>query len=319
LERFEASFGTWAVAAQVSVRSVSAGTESRHRIDLMTVRPFISYAREDRAVASQLYRDLRANGAQPWMDAENLLGGEEWEPAVRRAIAESSHFVALVSAQSVNKRGFVQKELRQALEALDTFPPGETFVIPVRVDASEPRHERLARLHWIDLFPEYLDGFRRLLRSLRLEGTTLEPVEYSSHGPLTPNPPHVSAPPVRKDEDGFLTADAVGELVLARVQGRQRLRTAPILLFENSHQRTWLVFTERVIACVLDDTEKSRSYDPLRWYCRHRFALPVEVEPYEKAVGLIHLGTEHPDWLYSLSLHPDALQLKVTIETLLQG
>jgi hypothetical protein len=283
----------------------------------MVVRPFISYAREDRAVALQLYRDLSKVGAEPWIDVEDLLGGQEWKRAITDAISESSHFLALISAKSVSKHGFVQKELRQALDLLDTFPPGDVFVIPVRLDESQPRHERLTELQWVDMFPEYQDGLRKLLRSLRMEVVTAEMAEYSSHGPAHREASRLPSAVVEKDEDGFLTSTSVAELVLGRIQGRQRLRTPPILLFENSYQQTWLVITERVIACVLDDIEKPASYDPLRWHCRHRFALPVETEAYKATAGLIHLGPEHRDWLYSPRLHPDAGRLRAEIEGML--
>jgi hypothetical protein len=72
----------------------------------------------------------------------------------------------LVSHASVQKTGFVQKEMRQALELLEYRPPGDVFVIPVRLDHAEPRHERLRQLHWIDLFRNYAVGMRSLGRSL---------------------------------------------------------------------------------------------------------------------------------------------------------
>jgi hypothetical protein len=168
------------------------------------------------------------------------------------------------------------------------------------------------------MFPEYQDGLRRLLRSLRIEAVTVEIAEYSSHRALHREALRPASTVVEKDEDGFLTSTSVAELVLGRVQGRQRLRQPPILLFENSYQRTWLVITERAIACVLDDIEKPASYDPLRWYSRHRFALPVETEAYKTTAGLIHLGPEHRDWLYSPRLHPDAKRLRAEIEGLLR-
>lgn len=283
----------------------------------MGVRPFISYAREDRETALRLYRDLVKSGARPWLDVEDLLPGQDWQHAITRAISESSHFLALLSVHSVNKQGYVQKELRHALDLLDTFPPGDVFVIPVRLDDSKPRHDRLATLHWLDLFADYDEAFQKLLRSLRIEATTPEPAEYSSHGPTRSHEqPRPSVAPER-DEDGFLTSAAVAQLVLGRIQGRQHLRAAPTLLFENSYQHTWLVITERVIACVLDDVEKPSSYDPFRWHCPHRFALPLEIEPYKKTVGLIHLGPEHRDWLYSTRLHPDSERLRTEIERLL--
>jgi hypothetical protein len=103
------------------------------------------------------------------------------------------------------------------------------------------------------------------------------------------------------------------------VQGNQRPITEPLLLLENSFQRTWLVFTDRVIACVLDDISKNELYDPFRWECRHGHALPVQVERYKNKVGLIHLGPDHTDWLYSIRLHPDPAHLKAEIEFLLGG
>jgi len=291
----------------------------RRTIRSVTVRPFISYAKEDRDMALRLYNDLRVKGARPWIDEHDISGGQKWKPAITRAISESSHFVALLSTCSVNKQGFVQKELRQAIDLLDTFPPDEVFVIPVRLDNSEPRHERLAELQWIDLFPKYGEGFGRLLRSLRLEPTVSEPTEYQRHVSVAPTVRGKVVVTSEKDDEGFLTSDAVAELVLGRVQGRQRLRITPMLIFENSHQHTWLVITERIVACVLDDTEKEASYDPLRWGCRHRFALPVEVEPYKKNVGLLHLGPEHQDWLYSTRLHPDPALLKAQVAALLDA
>jgi hypothetical protein len=282
----------------------------------MDLRPFISYAREDRETAQRLYQDLRASGATPWIDVEDILGGQEWKQEITRAIADSSHFIALLSINSVNKQGYVQKELRQALDLLDTFPPGHVFIIPVRIDESEPRHERLAELHWIDLFPRYDNGFSRLLRSLRSDKLASEPAQHHSLDRHVSQSRLPSSPAFETDGEGFLTSDAVASLVLGRVQGRHRLRDLPLLLFENSYQHTWLVVTEREVACVLDDTEKPPSYDPLRWHCRHRHVWPIETEPNTAATGVIHLGPEHRDWLYSTRLHPNAALLKARIERL---
>lgn len=132
------------------------------------VAPFISYAREDAETAKRLYRDLTLVGAEPWLDSEKLLGGQEWDTTIKDAAKNSTHFIALISQYSVNKQGYVQKELRHALEILDEFPPNHIFVIPVRLDPSSPLHERLRRLHQIDLFPDYHAGLQRILASLKI-------------------------------------------------------------------------------------------------------------------------------------------------------
>ena len=134
----------------------------------MPCRPFISYAKEDGEVAERLHDDLRRLGADPWLDRHALRGGEPWRQAIREALRNSTHVLALISARSVTKTGFVQNELRQALELLDSFPPDKIFIIPVRLDNSIPRHEKLNDLHWIDLFPDYEPGLERIARSLDL-------------------------------------------------------------------------------------------------------------------------------------------------------
>jgi hypothetical protein len=131
-----------------------------------SIAPFISYAHEDRDLAGRLYHDLASAGTNPWLDAEKLLGGQDWQAAIRKAIHEATHFIALISEHSVNKRGFVQKELRHALEVLAEFPPNQIFVIPVRLDSSDSQDEQLRRLHRIDLFPDYRKGLKRLYDSL---------------------------------------------------------------------------------------------------------------------------------------------------------
>jgi hypothetical protein len=299
----------------------------------MEVRPFISYAREDRDIARRLYRDLSKCGSQPWLDIENLLGGQDWQRTISSAIRESSHFLALISHRSVSKRGFVQREVAEALRVLELFPPDEVFVIPVRLDDAQPKHERLAQLQRIDMFPSYDDGLQQLIKSLGLIGDQRSVVEVdTTHSAILQLPsadpadepsdrnvvPVSALRALARDRDGFLTSSSVATLVLERSQGNPSLITAPLLLLKNASQQTWLVFTKRIVACVLDDIRKGELYDPLRWECRHDVALPVTVEPHKPMVGVIHLGSRHQNWLYSTDLHPNPGQLKDRVEQLIQ-
>jgi len=126
------------------------------------VKVFISYAREDCSIAKRLYYELQHAGAKPWLDTEDLLPSQPWKIEVKRAIEECTYFLALLSSHSVSKRGFVQSELKQALEILDEFPESDVFIIPVRVDECSPSHRRLRALHWVDLFPSFEDGLRKI-------------------------------------------------------------------------------------------------------------------------------------------------------------
>ena len=95
---------------------------------------FLSYAREDEACASQLYSELAEAGVNVWFDREALAPGASWKSEIRKAIRRSRYFIALMSSKSVSKKGFVQSELREALEVLDEYPENETYLIPARLD-----------------------------------------------------------------------------------------------------------------------------------------------------------------------------------------
>jgi len=130
---------------------------------------FISYAPEDQAIAKRLYNDLKNAGVELWFDEASLLPGQNWEFEIKRAIKESTFFLALISSKSISKKGFTQKELKVALDMLDEFPESDIFVIPVRIDDCKPINEKLQYLHWVDIFPSYDDGLQKILRVIKPE------------------------------------------------------------------------------------------------------------------------------------------------------
>jgi len=125
---------------------------------------FLSYAREDEKSALQLYHELKDAGIIIWLDKESIQPGAEWKFAIKNAIKKCRFFIALLSTKSVSKKGFVQSELRQAIEILDEFPQNETYLIPVRLDSCEAPHDRLNDFQWVDLFPKWDEGKNKLLR-----------------------------------------------------------------------------------------------------------------------------------------------------------
>lgn len=127
---------------------------------------FISYAKQDFALANKVYNDLHRFGFDAWIDSENLLPGQNWKTEISRAIRNSKFFLALLSQNSVNKMGYVQKELNEAIEILDLIPPGQIYLIPAKLDDCQPNHHRLNDLHWVDLFPSYRKGMNKILRVL---------------------------------------------------------------------------------------------------------------------------------------------------------
>jgi hypothetical protein len=75
--------------------------------------------------------------------------------------------IVCLSETSVNKAGFVQKEIRFALDVADEQPEGRIYIIPLRLKECDVP-ERLKKWHWIDLFRKR--GYERLLGGARNAG-----------------------------------------------------------------------------------------------------------------------------------------------------
>lgn len=92
---------------------------------------FLSYARADARKAKRLYEDLsRKPSLRVWFD-RNLLPGQRWEPAIRKAIRESDYFLAVLSKKAVSNRGFRHTELREALRVAEEFPENSIYRTPL--------------------------------------------------------------------------------------------------------------------------------------------------------------------------------------------
>jgi hypothetical protein len=111
----------------------------------------------------QIFEDLRNQGVNVWADFDSLRPGSKWEIEIKRAIKESRYFLAVLSSNSVSKRGQVQKEMSLALEILDEFSEQGIYIIPIRLDECSPSLEKLKELHWVDMFLSWNDGIDRIL------------------------------------------------------------------------------------------------------------------------------------------------------------
>lgn len=126
---------------------------------------FISYAKEDYNTAIKLYSDLKKYGLNPWIDSEKILPGEKWRSKIIHLIKDSRFFLSLISSTSVSKKGFVQKELNNALNKSDEYPDSESYIIPVRIDPCKIPN-KLEEYHCIDLFPSYEKALLKILESI---------------------------------------------------------------------------------------------------------------------------------------------------------
>ena len=116
---------------------------------------FLSYAHEDIGMARRLYKDLKRYGLDIWFDNESLLPGQDWDFEIEKAIEESKYFIAVLSSKSIDKVGYIQKEVKTALEKLKYYPKNKSYIIPIRLNDCNPLDKEIKALHWIDVFPEH--------------------------------------------------------------------------------------------------------------------------------------------------------------------
>ena len=125
---------------------------------------FLCHSSGDKTVVRQLYRRLENDGIDPWLDEERILPGQEWETEIRKAVRACDMVVVCLSPTSISKEGFIQKEIRYALDVADEKPEGTVFIIPAKLkECNVP--ERLRRWQWVNLFEDR--GYERLLKALK--------------------------------------------------------------------------------------------------------------------------------------------------------
>ncbi|CAO5017957.1 TIR domain-containing protein [Microcystis aeruginosa] len=135
------------------------------------IQIFLAHASEDKPAVLELYNRLKQAGYKPWLDKKDLIPGQIWRDEIPKAIKASQIFLACLSAKSANKQGYIQRELRIALDTLGEMLPGTIFFIPMRLEECEIPDLRLAEvglnlrdIHRLDYWEE--DGFEQLERAI---------------------------------------------------------------------------------------------------------------------------------------------------------
>src|SRR3989337_2238365 len=131
------------------------------------LRVFLCHASQDKPAVRELYKRLVSEKwIDPWLDAESLLPGQDWDSEIYKATRDADAIIICLSKVSVAKEGYVNKEIRRALDIAQEKPEGAIYVIPLRLDDCTPSFEQLKRLHWADYFTP--NAHERLVKSLRL-------------------------------------------------------------------------------------------------------------------------------------------------------
>lgn len=74
---------------------------------------FISYSRQDYAMASEFINTLRAEGLDVWIDVNNISLGEKWEKALHNAIKNANCILVFLSPNATESQ-WIQQEVTLA-------------------------------------------------------------------------------------------------------------------------------------------------------------------------------------------------------------
>ena len=122
---------------------------------------FISYCIKDKDQVEDIYDLLTLFGCNPWMDTRDIPPGGRWEINTKRAIKKSAFFMVCLSKNSVNKRGFLKKEIRYVMGGI---LKEDIYLIPVRLEECDVP-EDLKDFQWVNLYEK--DGYDKLFRAIQ--------------------------------------------------------------------------------------------------------------------------------------------------------
>ena len=147
------------------------------------LKVFLCHASDDKAGVKNLYNLLIQRGCDPWLDSEKLLPGQDWNLEINKALDESDVILLCLSRKSVDKEGYVQKEIRIALDRALEMPEGRIFLIPARLEECELPY-RIRNYQWVDLFSA--DGMVKLMKSLNLRASQVRarPLSLDGSAPI---------------------------------------------------------------------------------------------------------------------------------------
>jgi hypothetical protein len=126
-------------------------------------RIFLIYAKEDLDAARKLTDELKERGFHIWLDVEEIVPGQIWRKAILKALEESRAALVLVS-QNLEKKGFVQEELKVALETLQENEKDVSPVVPVLL-GNAPVPDVLSHIQAVNLSEP--GGIERLEEGLK--------------------------------------------------------------------------------------------------------------------------------------------------------
>jgi serine/threonine protein kinase len=124
---------------------------------------FLCHSSSDKPQVRKLYKRLKSDNFDPWLDEEKLIPGQEWSKEIPKAVKKADVVIVCLSRDSRDKEGYIQKEITYALDTADEKPEGTIFLIPLKLEECEVP-ERISKWQWVNYFEKY--GHKKLISAL---------------------------------------------------------------------------------------------------------------------------------------------------------
>jgi len=117
----------------------------------------------------------------------------------------------------------------------------------------------------------------------------------------------------KKDRD-FHSEKDIKEFIVHSKNYKSELESSTnssaVVIFETSKQKTWLVSTSERLYCILDDTRNEKPN--INWSTpkkalifNNQVILKISSKDKTKMAGLVDIGENHKNWLYTKSIFKD--------------
>jgi len=126
---------------------------------------FLCYAREDVKRVEVVYERLKRANFNPWMDTRNILPGQNWDYEIKQAMKKANFALVFISSLSNEKRGYINKEIKWALDRQSEKLNGDIFLIPVQIESCD-LPENLSNFQAVNL---ELEEFEQIMISLNFQ------------------------------------------------------------------------------------------------------------------------------------------------------
>jgi hypothetical protein len=130
---------------------------------------FFSYASPDRERVLLFADYLTSIGVDVWIDCRRIKGGQNWDIEIKRALDRATIIVVFISKNSLNRRGYVQREIKLALDKAEEKLLDDIFIIPVRLDGDAAVPEQLKHLHFVTDSDQLEDAIRHQFERVEAE------------------------------------------------------------------------------------------------------------------------------------------------------